>query len=177
VKTIYVDMDDTVAVCDGVLLERYNNMKSCHGEKLTPYHLLPPYNMLSKEVRRLLESYLAEPGFFSNLPVVEGCKQVLLDWHKEGNFIYFVTKPFYPSKTCFSDKLEWVERHFPWLGKHRVIFIQEKSLLYGDVIIDDRYSFMLGFKGKRILFDLYARKDQFKGVEIATTWEEVRKLI
>jgi len=177
VKIIYVDMDDTVAECDSILVGKYN--MSGYGDNITLACLTPPHTRIKKEVRNILRGYIAEPGFFFNLPVVDGCRQVLLDWHRMGHFIYFVTKPFYPSKTCFIEKLDWVDNYFPWLGRYRVIFLQEKNLLSGDVMIDDRYSFMLGFKGRRILFDLYHRRNgrDYKGVEIATTWEEVKRLV
>jgi len=57
---------------------------------------------------------------------------------KAGHDVRIVTSPWVSNPTCASDKLNWVVKHY---GSHwgpRVIITADKTLVRGDILIDDK---------------------------------------
>lgn len=105
---IYIDIDDTVA--------KYTEAVRARVDSEFPQ---------SKE------------GFFRTLePKEDAVKavQMLID---DGNFVYFATRPSYKNPHCFTEKALWVQDVFGLYMYYQTIIIPDKSLLRGDVLIDD----------------------------------------
>ena len=95
--------------------------------------------------------YFDVPGFFRQLPVIPGVVRVLKDLQKAGHDIHIASTPHVVRRgdrvvgdpsvikgTCTSDKMEWVEEHLPFIGAKKTILIRDKTMLKGDVLIDDK---------------------------------------
>lgn len=54
-----------------------------------------------------------------------------------GHEVWLATKPPTGIPDAYADKVKWVLRHLPEL-KRRIILTHDKSLLRGDILIDDR---------------------------------------
>jgi 5'(3')-deoxyribonucleotidase len=109
-----------------------------------------------------------EAGEFRNLGLIEGAKEGVefLDQHFE---IYFVSTAMWSNPSCWTEKMLWVEEHFPKIGKKKLILTHNKGLFSGDYLIDDRIANGVGdFKGVHIHFgqagfeDWKKVKDYFK---------------
>ena len=50
--------------------------------------------------------------------------------------VWVCTKPLKTSMTCASDKVRWINEHFPVLAA-RMIIAPDKSMIRGDVLLDD----------------------------------------
>lgn len=77
-----------------------------------------------------------EPGFFANLPPIAGsinAVHLLARRHQ----VYFCTAPLKNHATCASEKIDWVRRHLPGF-ESRVIISGDKTLVHGDILIDDK---------------------------------------
>jgi 5'-nucleotidase len=85
---------------------------------------------LGPEVFKFFET----PGMFASLEPIPHAVEVLEALHKEGHEIHFVTA----SSTGHEDKLAWVRKHTPFIMPNRVQFVQEKHIVDGDVLFDDR---------------------------------------
>lgn len=97
-----------------------------------------------------LRSYLNEPGFFADLPVmphsVEGVK-----WLCQYFEVFVVTAAMeFPNS--LRDKLLWLERHFPFIGWRHVVMCGDKSIVCADYMIDDHVVNLQHFQGKGLLF-------------------------
>lgn len=77
-----------------------------------------------------------QPGFFGQFPVVEGAFEGVEEMLRRGHDVWVCTKPMESNPTCHSDKYGWIEEHFPAL-KHKLIIAPDKSLIKGDILIDD----------------------------------------
>lgn len=91
-----------------------------------------PVSAHRRQARRLIEA----AGWFRSLPVTPGAKDgvaLLLD---AGVDIWVVTKPLEDNPTCRDDKGAWLREHFPMLER-RLILAPDKSLIHGDVLLDD----------------------------------------
>jgi 5'-nucleotidase len=78
-----------------------------------------------------------QPGFFKALPPMPGAIEALRAMEAKGLNVQICTSPFLTSPTCVQEKLRWVSDH---LGVHwlkRIVITSDKTLVKGDVLIDD----------------------------------------
>jgi 5'(3')-deoxyribonucleotidase len=128
---IYVDMDDTL--CDFMGAYRLAT------EKL-PVQAYPQ----------------AGVDFFRKLSPLLGAVEGIKELARRGHDVWILTRPSVYNPLCYTEKRLWVEDH---LGLHwceRLIISPDKSLLIGDLLIDD--TSWPGFSGDQIHFgshDLY----------------------
>lgn len=117
-----IDLDDTIA----------------NFSKAAPYR--DPHEMYGK-------------GFFLNLEVMPGAREAVRQLWKSDKFdIHILSKPVADSPISYTEKSEWIAKHFPYL-LHKITLTQDKSLFKGDYLIDD-YPFWSGkFPGEFILFN------------------------
>jgi len=105
------------------------------------------------------------PGFFRTLPVmpgaVEGVKALMacptLD-------VYIGSKHTTKATNSATEKVDWVKEHFPPLLR-RMVLVCHKSLLRGNVLVDDDRDRWEGeFEGEFIHFDKKRPKWAWEGV-------------
>lgn len=77
------------------------------------------------------------------------------------------------------EKLEWLKEYFPFLTWQQFVFCGSKTVIQGDIMIDDHYKNLDHFPGRTILFTQphnYGHDD--KQHERVFSWKEVlEKLI
>lgn len=78
------------------------------------------------------------PGFFANLEPVEGAVYALHLLLSRGHEIFICTAPMINHATCAQEKLAWVRKHVGPAFDSRVIITRDKTLVHGDILIDDR---------------------------------------
>ena len=94
-------------------------------------------------------------GFFSQLEPKEGAVDAVEALLSSDSYNpYILTAPSVKNPLCYTEKRVWVEQ---WLGLsfvERLIICPNKSLLKGDILIDDNISGkgQEGFEGKLIHF-------------------------
>lgn len=79
-----------------------------------------------------------QPGFFRDLPPLPGARDALEAMLDAGHDVRICTAPVRAYRHCVREKYEWVEEH---LGPHwteRMIITRDKTLVVGDVLIDDK---------------------------------------
>lgn len=79
-----------------------------------------------------------EPGFYANLPVIPGARNALqtmleLDWQ-----VYICTSPLWAWRNCVAEKFAWIEEHLGAEWIPRIILTKDKTVVRGDVLIDDK---------------------------------------
>lgn len=126
--TIYIDMDNVI--CD---------YSTAHQEALSrePGIIYPQ----------------SQYGFFENLKPIRGAIESVVELSKS-NEVYILTAPSIRNPFSYVEKRVWVEK---WLGMsfvERLIISPNKSLVRGEILIDDHNSGngQDKFKGKLIQF-------------------------
>lgn len=76
-------------------------------------------------------------AFFRHLTVTEGAQEGVSRLLEAGCRVAVCTAPSLANPTCASDKLAWIEEHFPALAE-RVIITVDKTLVHGDLLVDDK---------------------------------------
>lgn len=79
-----------------------------------------------------------EPGFYLDLPVINGAAEAMNAMLDAGWNVRICTAPLTSNPTCASDKLEWAYRHLGDQWSKRVIIAKDKTLVRGDLLIDDK---------------------------------------
>lgn len=88
--------------------------------------------------REIIAQVMVEHGFYARLEPIPGAKQALKGMVKAGHDVRIVTSPWVSNPTCASDKLNWIVRHYGSHWGSRVIITTDKTLVHGDILIDDK---------------------------------------
>lgn len=131
---ILIDMDGIAADLVGKVLRLYNaehntafthaNVTDWNFDKCIPN---------GKAIFR----YFDAPGFFRDLQPLPGVVRTLQELKKAGHELHIASTP-HVKGTCAEDKMAWVQEHLPFIGMRNTILIRDKSMLKGDVLIDDK---------------------------------------
>jgi len=91
---------------------------------------------------------LSTPGFWSGIEPIAGGVDVLTKWTKNKKLdVYIATSPWISSPTCIEEKINWIRAYAPKFPVSKIIMISNKSLLNGDIIIDDKPSHIEEWRG------------------------------
>jgi 5'(3')-deoxyribonucleotidase len=174
---IYVD-------CDGVLnnlvpktLDIYNahTGKNIQMSDITTYNL---NECLSEEdAKNIYELWSKEILWDSLEPLPDaqwGIETLLNTGHK----VAIATATYYEQ---FDWKLSWMKQHFPTIDTKHIIRINDKSLLRGDVLIDDNIDNLANSCCERICLSYPYNQDKDKDwvyeIYRARNWKEIIKTI
>ena len=93
-----------------------------------------------------------ECGFFKNLDIFPDAYNAVYKLSGVYNIFFLSTAPW-SCISAWSEKREWVEKHFGELAFKKLILSHNKGLLKGDYLIDDRIANGVdGFEGVHIHF-------------------------
>jgi 5'(3')-deoxyribonucleotidase len=101
---------------DGVVVD-FNKFRAVSG-------------LTGEEIKKLPYAYL-------DMDPIPGALEGVRSLIGMGHEVWLATKPPTGIPQAYADKVQWVLRHLPDL-KRRIILTHDKSLLLGDVLIDDR---------------------------------------
>lgn len=146
---ILIDMDDVIADAVERFLEWYEKdfgvrytKEDLKGTKL---HLIVP-----EEHRKIVKEYPHCEDFFKDLPVIENSKEVVEELHNR--FEVYIASAAMEFPYSLPHKNKWLDEHFPFIHWKRRIFCGDKSVLKGDVLIDDHDFNLSVFSGRSIMF-------------------------
>lgn len=136
-KILYIDMDGVVADFDKEI------------KKYAPDIDTSDYETSSEKVYAICKK---NPVIFYDLdPMPHAVEAVKSLWNHFD--IYFLSTPMWQVSESYSNKREWIEKHFGELAEKRLILTHRKDLCIGDYLVDDRLRNGVDqFKGEHIHF-------------------------
>jgi 5'-nucleotidase len=169
-RRILVDMD-------GVLVDIYTTFFEMHeketGEKLTMEDIT---GLLEAEAFKNQRKWVSTPGFFRDLPIMPGSREVLKNLIKYYEIIIVSMATEFPN--CLTDKILWLRDNFPFIGWKQIVFCGNKNIIEADIMIDDHFKNLDNFKGRTILFtqphNILTKDTPHARV---SSWEEIEKLL
>lgn len=137
---VLVDMDGVIADWGhayGESLDRYG----AEGAGIPRHAEQRSFNLnegRTEDEKVIIAAVMAEEGFYQRLRPIPGAKTALKAMAKAGHDVRICTSPWVSNPTCASDKLNWVAKHYGSHWAQRVIITTDKTLVHGDVLIDDK---------------------------------------
>lgn len=177
-KIILVDMDDVLADFEAKFLENWKEKFPHHPyaplERRKTFRTEDDYpSGLKKEV----ESIFSAPGFFENLEIIPGSKEALTKMESLGHEVFICTSPISKYENCILEKYHWVSKNLGYEWTRKVIMTKDKTLVYGDILIDDKPEH-IGLRKpvwKHVLFD--APYNQHVKTKLRITWNNWEKIL
>lgn len=143
-----IDMDEVIADPIAKFISLYNrdyntpiDLEIVAGNEI--YHHVP------EDARMKWFDYINEKGFFRDLPVIEGSREVIKALTEK--YDVFIVTAAMEFRNSLEDKYDWLAEHFPFIGWEHIIFCGQKIVAV-DVIIDDRIKNFKNFDGRKLLF-------------------------
>lgn len=87
-----------------------------------------------QDVRNIIQS----PGFFRQLPPVDGALHALQHMVDVGHDVRICTSPLTRFDNCVTEKFHWVNDHLGEDWVPRIIVAKDKTWVRGDYLIDDK---------------------------------------
>lgn len=146
---ILVDMDGVLAELEGYFLQQFRTKwpdKPFVPIKDRRTFLLNDEDIYSQEdVYEILDA----PRFFLDLPPIEGAVEALKEMaNMDGISVFICTTPWLKTYRCSTvEKYEWVEKHMGGEWLRRMILTVDKTIIKGDILIDDNH-FITGIEKK-----------------------------
>ena len=169
-QRIAIDMDEVMA---DTLTKRLAIYRTEFGEELLTesLHGVNIYEAVSEDRREALRAQLFQPGFFREIPVMEGAKEVIRDLME--HYEVFITTAAMEYPHSFTEKYEWIKEHLPFFPDSHIVFCGDKSIIHADFLIDDTPHHFTRFAGQGILFSAphNAKEERYPRVN---SWSEVR---
>lgn len=146
-KRIALDMDEVLA---DVVAKYLKIIEKEYGRALKKeeYWGQKPYYLFEDGIK--IREYLYHKGFFRDLPVMEGAKEGV-DFLMR-HFDVYITTSATEFKYSLTDKVEWLNEHFPSIHWKKMVLCGDKSIFNMDFMIDDHAHNLETFEGKGILF-------------------------
>lgn len=167
-QRIIIDMDEVMADTMGAMFEWY---KKNYGLPIDYSKMKGSWMLgIPDEHKDIVRQRLYSEGFFRNLPVMDGCIDVVDELNKK--YEVFIVSAATEFPNSLRDKVEWLEEHFPFLSWRQLVLCGDKRMIAGDYMIDDHVRNLVHFKGKPYLYTSILNKEE-TGYERINNWQEV----
>lgn len=171
-KRIAIDMDDVLADITTRLIEITNERRNTNYQKdqLKDPVIFQEYYAEYKQIR----ACLYETGMFRNLPVFEDAQDVVKKLQEQ--YEVFIVSAATEFPKSLTEKLEWLEEHFPTIGWQHTVFCGHKHMIKADYLIDDHEKNLVKFEGTPLLFDA-PHNYHLEGYQRVYSWKEIEGLL
>eukprot|EP00921_Rhytidocystis_pertsovi_P004836 GHVQ01008408.1.p2 GENE.GHVQ01008408.1~~GHVQ01008408.1.p2 ORF type:complete len:273 (+),score=23.30 GHVQ01008408.1:423-1241(+) len=141
-QVVLIDMDNTLVDWDS---QFYSLMSRLHPrvpllslDKRLNWSIQDNY---PSEHESAILALTDEPEFWRTMPPMDGGVDAVKSMAARGLSVYIVSTPdpIHTSR-CAKEKFDWIECHLGSKWKSRVILASDKTLIRGDILIDDKPS-------------------------------------
>ena len=96
---------------------------------------------MSEELKKEGTKVIGEKGFFESFEPIEGGIEAVKEMLDLGLNVRICTSPYFTNPTGFQAKADWIQKHFDVWFLKRLVITNDKTLVKGDFLIDDRPDF------------------------------------
>lgn len=172
-KRLIIDMDDVLADASGKILRIFNERNNLDLNKdFFEDKEFYPYVRQSHFISYRDE--LFKPGFFTDLEVFPDAVEVVKSLSEK--YEVFIVSAATEFPNSLTEKVRWLELHFPFISWQNMVFCGDKSIVRGDVMIDDHARNFEKFAGEKLLFHSI-HNTQTPGHRRVRNWKEVYEIL
>ncbi|MCA0363490.1 MAG: 5'-3'-deoxyribonucleotidase [Bacteroidetes bacterium] len=164
-----VDMDDVLADASQAIIDIFNELNHTQIEK-SFFETTNFYEFVNSGKYQTYRHRLFEPGFFGNLEVIPDAQEVLKELSEKHEVFVVSSATEFPNS--LKEKFDWMQRNFPFISWRNFALCGDKSIIKGDIMIDDHEKNLSKFEGRAILFEA-AHNHHLKDYERVKTWKEI----
>ena len=171
--TILCDVDGVVADLCTTWLGRYN---ADYDDHLSPNDITAwnTHDFVKRSCGMKIYDYLWDESLYDNVQEIPGAFDGIKMLRAAGHRVVFVTSGIQPAK------VRWLhERGFltaqTWQQERDIVIAHDKSLIKGDVLIDDGPHNFQGFNGIKVLFNQPWNHEPYRAVRVRN-WKHIVKL-
>ena len=176
---LLVDMDGVIADFERGLSEGFREQFPTETyiplDQIRTFYVEESYpRRLRKPIRKIYHS----EGFFANLHPIDGALEALHELQgRDDTDVFICTTPIRSSPFSAQEKLEWVINHLDDKWAKRLILTGDKTLVRGDVLIDDKPEIkgILTPTWEHVLFDQPYNRDVTSKRRL--TWNNWREVL
>lgn len=146
--TIAIDMDDVLADLVPKWLSVYNKEwdDNLVKEDLLEWDIT---KFVKPECGDKIYEIIMRDGFYADLDIISGAQEgVKALQEMDYNICIASASP----KSAYTDKHNWIKKHFPTINTDNIIFTKNKSLVKADLLLDDGIHNLESFTGFKVLF-------------------------
>ncbi|CAH1273769.1 NT5C [Branchiostoma lanceolatum] len=164
---VLLDMDGVLADFEGQFLKRFRE-KYPHDpfvplEERSGFYVTKQYYDLGQDIGTKAFSIYEEKGFFLNLQPIEGALEAAREMAEmEGVDVYICTSPIKKYTHCVVEKYQWLDKHLGKEWMERMILTRDKTVINGDLLIDDKPNITGGMNPpmwQHVLFTSWHNRD------------------
>ena len=137
--TILVDQDGVIAdwqyTYDTLMAEQLPHVQIIPREEIK---IFKAQKLYAEEHHAAIAVMMNTPGFYRNLLPIEGAITALKEMKAAGFNVRICTAPYVTHETCASEKMQWIGEHLGEEWKELVVITSDKTLVRGDILIDDK---------------------------------------
>ncbi|KAM9045166.1 5'(3')-deoxyribonucleotidase, cytosolic type isoform 2-T2 [Megaptera novaeangliae] len=140
---VLVDMDGVLADFEAGLLRGFR--RSFPGEPHVPlqerrgFLACEQYRALRPDLADKVASVYEAPGFFLDLEPIPGALEAMREMNDmQDTEVFICTSPLMKYDNCVHEKYRWVEKHLGPQFVERIILTRDKTVVLGDLLIDDK---------------------------------------
>ncbi|KAF0249631.1 MAG: 5'(3')-deoxyribonucleotidase [bacterium] len=174
---ILIDQDGPLADFEQGFLNNWQNLFP--GEFFIPLEERKTFYMRQQYPAHLIEkvdSIYSAPDFFRNLEPTKGSIDAINSLIELGHDVRICTSPLSRYENCVLEKFEWVEKHFGREFTKKIILTKDKTMVRGDLLIDDNPEVKGAFKPdwEHIIFDYPYNKNKVEKRRLTwSNWKEI----
>ncbi|WP_020602965.1 5' nucleotidase, NT5C type [Spirosoma spitsbergense] len=172
-QRIAIDMDDVMADTHSKFIRLYleGEMPRYSLEELREKSF---HELFDEDEYQAISQRVYEPGFFRDIPVMEGAQDVIADLMQ--TYDVYIASAAQEFPNSLREKWDWLQEFFPAISWRNYIFMGDKSVLNTDFLIDDLPRNLRTFQGEGLLFDALHNRDdrEFRRVK---SWEAVAQAL
>ena len=171
-ERVIIDMDEVIADPMGQMINWYQQ----------EYGLQVDYKKMEagswvkgfpEQHQVMVRERLLEPGFFRNLPMMKGSREVLQEMNER--YEIFIVSAAVEFPNSLKDKYEWLIEHFPYFTWKQLVLCGDKRMISGDHMIDDHARNLVHFNGNKYLYSS-PHNIAVTGYRRINNWEEAAKI-
>ena len=136
---VLLDMDDVITNCLRSAVKNYNEEYNTNFDykKVNTWALEDFLGVDTEVVMNLFR----DPGFFENLTPKKGSVGAINELIKSTKYdIYVITATSDDDGSELVEKIRWFKKYIPKFNTKRIISCNDKYVIRGDVIVDDKVS-------------------------------------
>jgi 5'-nucleotidase len=148
--TVLLDMDGVLVDWDAGFRREWARF----GHDPSKIDRAKSYSMedcVAPELKNAALAVMSQPGFFRDLPPMEGAVRAVEEMIERGFSVLICTSPLPCNPTCPQDKIAWVRQHLGHIEFRQpgdatkrldpqdiIVMTRDKTFVAGDVLIDDK---------------------------------------